>query len=387
MNTTENWFYKYFKDHYCNRLEQWASCFRKKTLLNTNMFLEAFHRTLKVVYMQQKQNRRIDFLLHILLKIAKDKVFDHITKLEKGKYTHRVSEINKPHKSATNMCHLKDQVLQKNETTWMVPSEIDQSLRYRVELVNSECSCQLCCSTCKVCKHTYSCTCMDATMHATVCKHVHLVNMTTKAVVETAQNIKMQTHTQTKLNYFSKLLDDGEECEVSKLHQKLLHKVSELSVLLRNCKNIDDFRAARNHITSAMIALKSHTQTNRSTILPIKRKIVPNQNYEKQPRFFSTKKKESDKTKESSLQDINRTLVHLQKQEITCCAICYKENDNSTNDYINWVQCSSMKPVHQEQLIHMTSYVKHVFLVLAKNTFMSNSHYHAFLVIAKKTLV
>ena len=63
------------------------------------------------------------------------------------------------------MCHLKDQILQKNETTWMVPSEIDQSLRYRVELVNSECSCQLCCSTCKVCIHTYSCTCMNATMH------------------------------------------------------------------------------------------------------------------------------------------------------------------------------------------------------------------------------
>ena len=52
---TESHFSKYFKDHYCNRLDQWASCFRVKTIINTNMFLEAFHRTLKVVYMQQKK--------------------------------------------------------------------------------------------------------------------------------------------------------------------------------------------------------------------------------------------------------------------------------------------------------------------------------------------
>ena len=69
-------------------------------------------------------------------------------------------------------------------------------------------------------------------------------------------------------------------------------------------------------------------------------------------------------------QDINRTFLHLQKQDITRCAICYKENDNSTNDYLNWVQCSLCDIlVHetyaQEQMIHMTSYVKHIFLVLA----------------------
>ena len=93
IDSTESRFSKYFKDHYCNRLDQWASCFRVKTIVNTNMFLEAFHRTLKVVYMQQKQNRRVDFLLHTLLKIAKDKIFDRVIKLEKGKFTHRVSEI------------------------------------------------------------------------------------------------------------------------------------------------------------------------------------------------------------------------------------------------------------------------------------------------------
>ena len=65
------------------------------------MFLESVHRILKVVYLLQKQNRRIDFLLSTLLKIAHDKVFEQLTKLEKGKHSHRVAEI---HMQATQVC-------------------------------------------------------------------------------------------------------------------------------------------------------------------------------------------------------------------------------------------------------------------------------------------
>ena len=40
LDMTEKRFSKYFKEHYFNRLEQWASCFRSGTIVNTNMFLE-----------------------------------------------------------------------------------------------------------------------------------------------------------------------------------------------------------------------------------------------------------------------------------------------------------------------------------------------------------
>ena len=107
---------------HCNRICEWASCFRAKTVVNTNMFVESFHRTLKIVYLRQKQNRRIDLLLHTLLKFAKDKVFDQLTKLEKGKFSHSVSEINKRHVKATKMAR---DLTKRDETTWIVPSETD----------------------------------------------------------------------------------------------------------------------------------------------------------------------------------------------------------------------------------------------------------------------
>ncbi len=48
------------------------------------MSIEVFHRLLKVVYLQGKHNRRLDQLLSVLLRIARDKVFERMTKIEKG---------------------------------------------------------------------------------------------------------------------------------------------------------------------------------------------------------------------------------------------------------------------------------------------------------------
>ncbi len=96
-------FYEYFTTTYCSRIDQWGSFKRGDCNVNTNMFLEAFHRVLKVVYFNHKQNRRVDTLLTTLLKIARDKAFERFKKLEFGKSTHRICEINKRHRKAEEM--------------------------------------------------------------------------------------------------------------------------------------------------------------------------------------------------------------------------------------------------------------------------------------------
>ena len=138
------------------------------------MFLESFHRTLKVVYLQHKHNRRIDYLLHILIKMSRDKVFEQLTKLEKEKFAHRVSEINKRHKEAeinearSARCDGQDMEYHLCQT---------QSIHYTVKKVMDTCSCRLRCSTCGTCVHMYTCSCIDASLHATVCKHEHAISM------------------------------------------------------------------------------------------------------------------------------------------------------------------------------------------------------------------
>ena len=64
-----------------------------------------------------------------------------------------------------------------------------------------------------------------------------------------------------------------------------------------------------------------------------------------QPLFFSTKKRGKVRTalklSKPSNQDISHSRMLLLIHETTCCGICFKENDDSAEEYVKWVQCSS----------------------------------------------
>ena len=68
-------FHHYFETYYCHRLQEGTTCYRKRTFINTNMFNESFNNILKTVYLNNKHNRRLDHLVSVLLKIARDNAF------------------------------------------------------------------------------------------------------------------------------------------------------------------------------------------------------------------------------------------------------------------------------------------------------------------------
>ena len=117
-------FAKYFATHYAHNKEQWAACYRMDAFLNTNMYMEAFHRVLKYIYMKGRVNKRLDKCLHILLKLARDKGFERLVKMEKGKNTERISMIRARHQSSLKLSI--SQVIEKDTTshtaTWEVVS-------------------------------------------------------------------------------------------------------------------------------------------------------------------------------------------------------------------------------------------------------------------------
>ena len=295
LDDNEKRFCKYFKDNYCNRLEQWASYFRIGTVINTNMFVEAFHRTLKIVYLQQKQNRRIDFLLHTLLKLARDKVFERLTKLEKGKYSHRISEINKRHKSAERMLPMSVNII-RDDIDWIVPSEKDASVRYNVRLINETCDCKLRCSSCEVCVHMYSCTCMDSTLHKTVCKHVHLVTMTTTTTTTTDKVCDSTSMAATSLEYFSNLLKDKvKDSQLSTLRQQVLNKLDVMAVHVRECQSKDALKTSIKHITSALMTIKAIESTSEpQPTLPLKGNSLLTKTLKNSYVFFQPKRSNSE---------------------------------------------------------------------------------------------
>ncbi|GFS66330.1 uncharacterized protein NPIL_364731 [Nephila pilipes] len=76
---------KYFELMYCKRTEVWAYSYRKWLGINTNMHIESMHRTIKYVYLQGKKVKRLDRAIFFLRKFVRNRVFDRLICLEKGK--------------------------------------------------------------------------------------------------------------------------------------------------------------------------------------------------------------------------------------------------------------------------------------------------------------
>ena len=177
LMTEHSHFIDYFRVHYASRSSQWAMCHRIRTIVNINMHLESFHRLLKVVYLQGKQNRRLDHLISIVLKVARDKGFERIQKMHKGKISHRASELNRRHQKAEEMIASGVNHAVKSTTSWEVQSLSNPLTIHVVQAeMDHECTCRLVCSVCKVCVYSYTCTCIDYVLHNTACKHIHFIN-------------------------------------------------------------------------------------------------------------------------------------------------------------------------------------------------------------------
>lgn len=104
------------------------------------MFVESFHRTLKEVYLERKQNRRVDHLLSTLRKIARDKTYEQWIKAEKGKVTIRQRESTKRHRQAESMP--SKLLSRQDDESWQVQSMNDKRKIYHVtRLDSSVCKC------------------------------------------------------------------------------------------------------------------------------------------------------------------------------------------------------------------------------------------------------
>ena len=129
-------FAKYFITDYVPRAEQWATCFRKSANISINMYVESFHRTSKYVYMKGRINKRIDNLIHVLIKISRDKLFERLSKLEKAKnISVRLSAIRKRHLASINLSVQLVTQTSQSAMEWSVQFN-DQKQDYTVTLEN-----------------------------------------------------------------------------------------------------------------------------------------------------------------------------------------------------------------------------------------------------------
>ncbi|GFT01499.1 uncharacterized protein TNCV_270061 [Trichonephila clavipes] len=136
------------------------------------MHIESMHRTIKHVYLHGEEVKRLDKALFSLMKFVRDRVFDRLISLEKGKISSKISQLKKRHKvgqSLTSLC------IENNEDEWSVSSTRGKDI-YIVKR-NFTCSkeCTLMCRECNHCLHNFTCTCIDNAVQWNMCKHIHFI--------------------------------------------------------------------------------------------------------------------------------------------------------------------------------------------------------------------
>lgn len=353
-------FCQYFQRKYIPRVDQWAACHRINMFVNTNMSLESFHRLLKVEYLEGKQNRRLDHLLHVLLKIARNKAFEQFQKIYKGKITHRITEINKRHKKAVEMIKEGCDIQKVSDDTWTISSQNEITKSYQVQQKSPCSTCKLRCISCDSCVHMYTCSCVDFAVHTTICKHIHATCINTKTTSgELVETFEQQTpllqdipstsnesyvhvHDQ---EYLSKvLLMNKEASRLEDLKMDALSKLAQLQTLLSSADSVDAVYSACGHINNAANTLKAFKVTKQQQQLQVRKRCAPNALAEKQFTFKSVTKKRKtmgSSLAKPSLAEISNCKENLSRQDITVCVICLKEDDKTiSTSTVHWSQCS-----------------------------------------------
>lgn len=169
-------FKTYFCNNYFHRAEVWAACFRKEANINTNMRLEALHRVIKYCYLGGKQNKRVDKLISVLLKLIRDKVFERLIKFSKNAESSFARETRMKHNAGTNIP--EDDIECSAAREWIIQSQSCPTVKYTVtQSQNTICKkmCTFSCPDCSICIHSVTCTCTDNTTRRSLCKHLHAV--------------------------------------------------------------------------------------------------------------------------------------------------------------------------------------------------------------------
>ncbi|XP_068083939.1 uncharacterized protein [Anabrus simplex] len=128
-------FASYFLDNYLSNAKCWAYCHRLHAGLNTNMHIERMHHTLKYIYLQGKHVKRLDKAIYALMSFVKDKLFDRLIVLTKGKLTSKLKDIRRRHKSSLQ---IDKSLIIKEDCGWKIPSSstVAEMTLYKIMRLN-----------------------------------------------------------------------------------------------------------------------------------------------------------------------------------------------------------------------------------------------------------
>ncbi|KAJ8910558.1 hypothetical protein NQ315_008943 [Exocentrus adspersus] len=239
-----------------------------------------------------KKVKRLDKSLQVLLKYVRDKCVDRVIKKIKGKQSIHVKDIMSRHKTASSS-KFSVECDSENQTKWYIntmASNKDQEL-YCVQKLFDQSCCDLECRECKICSHTYSCTCNDFCVANKICKHIHYIEMTYYPKTRTKEVLQSNELSEMKLS--TKYVDKSDI-----LRQNFSANILKTMTKLQNAdkyKLTDEVIVQiESHLATVQKLLELPSTSDKPISLSQMSHNEPaNKKIDKQHRFFSTQKKKN----------------------------------------------------------------------------------------------
>lgn len=354
-------FGKYFFEYYCgrDRIEQWAKWGRRGSKVNTNMYIESFHRILKGKFLNGRQNRRMDTLIFTLIRVARWFLQEYAIFKEKGLScdVHRLTVMHRRHKNATRLN--PDSVhYDEDANVWLFTSETEIGKIYEVQQSNEICECGLKCRYCGICPNLYVCTCPDAVLSTTACKHMHYVH---SKKIKPVENVEEPTSRNSDVEY---TVEEPTEFPNPAAHLLRSNRGGHLNLVTKSNDNLTqclrilptiagvDAQSTIAQKTSELLALMKTLQVGHSSTLPVVKEIGPaNKLPEKQPRFMPARRSKRVRTNggltKPSRQEAAAVMDEIPNilASVEVCRECYNKNLNVVGEdgIIEWISCGVCK--------------------------------------------
>ena len=287
-------FLQYFVSYWLPKKEKWAYCYRLNSGINTNMYVEAFHRVFKYEYLKGKVNKRVDRCIHMLLQYDRNKAFDRIVKLTKGKSTQKLKMISERHQAGLT---IPLNTIYTVDDGWKVKSQSQDQLyeikKCRDDSTSGCCTCKMVCNECKVCLHEYTCTCNDFLLRTTICKHIHSVKQFINKKSNLLQNIVTSDVSSNKeLDDFVDIIKKKEEVgNMDRLRVKAKSLLSDLMMKVDKAKTEEGLRQLVKSISASKSLYETIEGKKQVCKLTPTINCSTNKHIETQRSFFSTKKR------------------------------------------------------------------------------------------------
>ncbi len=144
-------------------------------------------------------------------------------------------------------------------------------------------NCSLMCYNCGVCIHMYCCTCTDALVLGTICKHIHLVIRSEGTGKREMIQPNHSENAQTSSMVLKTIQNKARLGGLENLKNKLLSKVSEISAGIHDLHDVDTLSTISKHLNSCVSLLTIGASSRE----PSNKRIL------QQRPFYSTKMKKS----------------------------------------------------------------------------------------------